>query len=140
MPSEREGLSFAVIEAMGSGLAIVVSDGPGNPEAIGDAGIVVAVGDVEALAATLGELARDPAQLRRLGSPHAGASCRPSPPTACAPASRRIPRRAGRALSRRVSPWSLQEGTFPRELRLAPAYASTTRSSDASSDSRGALR
>jgi glycosyltransferase involved in cell wall biosynthesis len=67
MPSEREGLSFAVIEAMGSGLAIVVSDGPGNPEAIGDAGIVVGLGDVDALAATLGELARDPAQLRRLG-------------------------------------------------------------------------
>jgi glycosyltransferase involved in cell wall biosynthesis len=56
-----------VIEAMGSGLAIVVSDGPGNPEAIGDAGIVIGLGDVDGLAATLGELARDPAQLRRLG-------------------------------------------------------------------------
>ena len=67
MPSEREGLSFAVLEAMGAGLALVVSDGAGNPEAVGDAGIVVAVGDVDGLAAALAGLAADRAQVRRLG-------------------------------------------------------------------------
>ncbi len=67
MPSEREGLSFAVLEAMGAGLALVVSDGAGNPEAVGDAGIVVAVGDIEGLAATLTCLAADRAQVQRLG-------------------------------------------------------------------------
>jgi glycosyltransferase involved in cell wall biosynthesis len=67
MPSEREGLSFAVLEAMGAGLAIVVSDGPGNPEAVGDAGIVVPVGDVGALAAALARLATNPEEVRRLG-------------------------------------------------------------------------
>lgn len=68
MPSEREGLSFAVLEAMGAGLALVVSDGPGNPEAVGDAGLVHPVGDVDALAAILAELARDRSQLARLAS------------------------------------------------------------------------
>lgn len=68
MPSEREGLSFAVLEAMGAGLALVVSDGPGNPEAVGDAGVVHAVGDVDALAAILGALADDPAELARLAT------------------------------------------------------------------------
>ncbi len=68
LPSEREGLSFAVLEAMAAGLAMVVSDGPGNPEAVGDAGVVVPFGDVAALAAALGDLARDPARRERLGA------------------------------------------------------------------------
>jgi glycosyltransferase involved in cell wall biosynthesis len=68
LPSEREGLSFAVLEAMAAGLAIVVSDGPGNPEAVGDAGVVVPAADVAALAAALGALARDPAERVRLGA------------------------------------------------------------------------
>jgi glycosyltransferase involved in cell wall biosynthesis len=53
LPSLREGISFAVLEAMARGLAMIVSDGPGNPEAVGDAGIVVPVGDVEGFAAAL---------------------------------------------------------------------------------------
>jgi len=67
MPSEREGLSFAVLEAMGRGLALVVSDGPGNAEAVGDTGIVVPVGDVGALAGALADLAARPEERRRLG-------------------------------------------------------------------------
>jgi glycosyltransferase involved in cell wall biosynthesis len=59
MPSRREGLSYAVLEAMGHGVATVVSDGPGNPEAVGDAGVVFRTGDVEALAASLLRLADD---------------------------------------------------------------------------------
>jgi len=68
LPSEREGLSFAILEAMAAGLAPVVADGPGNPEAVGDAGIVVPAGDPAALAAALGRLARDAAERERLGA------------------------------------------------------------------------
>lgn len=66
LPSLREGIAFAVLEAMAHGLAMVVSDGPGNPEAVGDAGLIVPVGDVDGFAAALrrdpvplGEAARD---------------------------------------------------------------------------------
>ena len=47
MPSYREGLSLAVLEAMSFGLATVVSDGSGNPEAVGDSGIIVRAGDAQ---------------------------------------------------------------------------------------------
>ena len=47
LPSEREGLSLAVLEAMAHGRPVVVSDGPGNPDAVGEAGVVVPVGDVD---------------------------------------------------------------------------------------------
>jgi glycosyltransferase involved in cell wall biosynthesis len=67
MPSRHEGLSFAVLEAMGQGLPTVVSDGPGNPEAIDDAGVVVPRGDVWELANALEHLARDGDERRRLG-------------------------------------------------------------------------
>jgi len=68
MPSEREGLALALLEAMGHGLAIVASDGPGNPDAIGDAGLLCGVGDVDALAGALVRLAGDPEERRRLGA------------------------------------------------------------------------
>ena len=67
LPSEREGLSFALLEAMGAGLAPVVSDGPGNAEAVGDAGIVFGLGDVDALAGVLERLAAQPLDVRRRG-------------------------------------------------------------------------
>jgi L-malate glycosyltransferase len=71
LSSQREGLSYAVLEAMSLGLPAVVSDAPGNPEAVGDAGIVVKRGDVAGFAgafrrlidvsdrAALGEAARE---------------------------------------------------------------------------------
>ncbi len=68
LPSTREGLSFAVLEAMAQGLALVVSDGPGNPEAVGDAGMVVPAGDLDAWAAALAALAGDRAERERLGA------------------------------------------------------------------------
>jgi glycosyltransferase involved in cell wall biosynthesis len=67
MPSEREGLSLAVLEAMGHGLATVVSDGAGNPEAVDDAGLVIPLGDSAALAEALTRLAGDPQLRERLG-------------------------------------------------------------------------
>jgi glycosyltransferase involved in cell wall biosynthesis len=66
MPSQREGQSLAVLEAMAHGLAMVVSDGAGNPQAVGDAGIVLPVGDVDAWAAELGRLAADAGERARL--------------------------------------------------------------------------
>lgn len=66
MPSRHEGLSFAVLEAMAAGLPCVVSDGPGNPEAVGDAGVVFPAGDEAALRAALARLAADPAERARL--------------------------------------------------------------------------
>jgi glycosyltransferase involved in cell wall biosynthesis len=66
MPSRHEGLSFAVLEAMAAGLPCVVSDGPGNPEAVGDAGVVFPAGDEVALREALARLAADPAERARL--------------------------------------------------------------------------
>jgi len=68
LPSSREGLSFALLEAMAHGLAPVVADGPGNPEAIGDAGVVVPAGDRRALGEALGALARDRERCHALGA------------------------------------------------------------------------
>jgi glycosyltransferase involved in cell wall biosynthesis len=68
MPSLREGQSIALLEAMRDGLAVIVSDGPGNPELVGDAGVVVPVGDAEALAAVLVRLAADADGRWRLGA------------------------------------------------------------------------
>ena len=68
LPSSREGLSFAVLEAMAHGLAMIVADGPGNPEAVGDAGVVVAAGDVGALAVALRSVAVDSFERARLGA------------------------------------------------------------------------
>jgi glycosyltransferase involved in cell wall biosynthesis len=67
LPSSREGLSFALLEAMARGVAPVVSDGAGNEEAVGGAGIVFPLGNVEALAEALARLAGDTEERARLG-------------------------------------------------------------------------
>ena len=67
LPSVREGLSFALLDAMSWGLAPVVSDAPGNVDAVGDAGIVVRTGDVAGLAAAFERLAADPDERVALG-------------------------------------------------------------------------
>jgi glycosyltransferase involved in cell wall biosynthesis len=66
-PSRREGVSYALLEAMGAGLPTIVADGPGSPEVVGDAGLVVPAGDVDALADALRTLAADAGRRRRLG-------------------------------------------------------------------------
>ncbi len=60
-PSEREGMSFALLEAMSHGLAVVASDSSSNPEAIGDTGLLHPAGDEAALAQALMRLSSDPA-------------------------------------------------------------------------------
>ena len=65
--SHREGLSFAVLEAMAHGLPAVVADVPENIEAIGDTGMAVRYGDEEELVAALRRLADDEPQRAELG-------------------------------------------------------------------------
>lgn len=68
MPSKREGLSFAVLEAMAAGLALVVTDIPGNTEAVGSAAKLIPCDDSEALAEAVILLASNAAERQRLGS------------------------------------------------------------------------
>ena len=66
--SEREGLSFALLEAMAHGLPAIVSDAPENLEAIGDTGVAVPYGDEEALVHAFGRLAAGPGERTALGA------------------------------------------------------------------------
>ena len=68
LPSHREGMSFALLEAMAHGLAPIVADGTGNVETIGDAGVVFPAGNVAAMSELLAGLAADPAARARLGA------------------------------------------------------------------------
>jgi len=66
---DQDGLPVAMLEAMGSGLAVIASDLPGLSEAIvdGESGLLVPAGDVAGLAAAIGDLAGDPAKRGALG-------------------------------------------------------------------------
>lgn len=68
LPSQREGMPMALLEAMSHGLAPVVSDAPGIAEAVGGAGAVVPAGDVRALTDQLARLAADGDARARLGA------------------------------------------------------------------------
>jgi glycosyltransferase involved in cell wall biosynthesis len=68
LPSHREGMSFALLEAMAHGLAPVVADGTGNAETIGGAGVLFPAGDLTAMSACLVELAADSTSRARLGA------------------------------------------------------------------------
>jgi glycosyltransferase involved in cell wall biosynthesis len=65
--SEREGFSFALLEAMAHGLPAIVADVPENVEAVGDAGLAVPYGDETALTAALRLLVDDGAKRAALG-------------------------------------------------------------------------
>lgn len=60
-PAEREGLSFAVLEAMAHGLPVLAADAPGNSEAVGDAGILFPPRDEGAMTNALARLSDQPA-------------------------------------------------------------------------------
>lgn len=61
LPSEVEGLSISLLEAMALGLPVVVSDIPGNVEALGDppAGLMYPLRDRHALAVALKSIVED---------------------------------------------------------------------------------
>ena len=67
--SDYEGLSNTLLEAMASGLPVVATAVSGTAALVGrtGAGIVVPVGDEEALAAALGTMARDHAEAAEMG-------------------------------------------------------------------------
>lgn len=68
LPSHREGMSLALLEAMAHGLPPVVADGSGNAETVGEAGVVFAAGDLEAMSDRLFDLAGDAQARARLGA------------------------------------------------------------------------
>jgi glycosyltransferase involved in cell wall biosynthesis len=68
LPSRREGMSFALLEAMAHGLVPVVAEGAGNAETVGEAGALFAPGDLGALSELLVRLAADAEERMRLGA------------------------------------------------------------------------
>jgi glycosyltransferase involved in cell wall biosynthesis len=70
LPSRVEGLSNVLLEAQAAGLPAVVSDIGGNVAVVNDGenGLVVPVGDAEALAAAMVKLYRSPALRVRMGA------------------------------------------------------------------------
>jgi glycosyltransferase involved in cell wall biosynthesis len=69
LPSRKEGLGVAILEAMAMGLAVVASAVGGIPESVEDGrtGLLVPPEDVDALAAALTRLARERDLARQMG-------------------------------------------------------------------------
>lgn len=69
LPTVREGMSLALLEAMASGLAVAASDAASNPELIEHdvGGLLCPVGESEAYATALRTLAADRVRVRRMG-------------------------------------------------------------------------
>lgn len=69
LPSFHEGQPMAVLEAMAGGLCVVASDVGGIPDLLGDdCGVLVPVGDVDALVCALDRVVGDEAERVRLGT------------------------------------------------------------------------
>jgi glycosyltransferase involved in cell wall biosynthesis len=69
LPSSNEGLPLALLEATAAGIPVVASDIGGNRDIVtdGETGLLVPVGDADALAGAINRLVQDPALARRLG-------------------------------------------------------------------------
>src|SRR5207248_6706065 len=69
LPSQAEGLSNAVLEAMAHSLACIATNVGGTPDLMrdGDTGLLVPVNDIDRLAAALARLAADPGLREQLG-------------------------------------------------------------------------
>jgi glycosyltransferase involved in cell wall biosynthesis len=67
LPTRADAAPWVIIEAMAAGLAVVSTPVGAIPEILGDAGIIVPVGDPEPLACQLAGLAGDPEACRARG-------------------------------------------------------------------------
>jgi L-malate glycosyltransferase len=78
LPSEYEGISNSLLEAMASGLAVVATDIPGNRELIDDGitGILIPCGNDDQLISALELLLTDAAKAARLGKNARDKVCR----------------------------------------------------------------
>jgi glycosyltransferase involved in cell wall biosynthesis len=65
-PSVYEGFGLPVLEAMACGTPVITSNVSSMPEIIGDAGVLLAPSDSQALARSLLELINDPVERQRL--------------------------------------------------------------------------
>jgi glycosyltransferase involved in cell wall biosynthesis len=68
VPSLYEGFSLPTVEGLACGTPVVASDAGALPEVIGDAGVLVPPGDVEALVSAVGGLLDDAGRRERLGA------------------------------------------------------------------------
>jgi glycosyltransferase involved in cell wall biosynthesis len=75
LPSEIEGLSTGLLEAMAAHRCIVASALPENIEALGDTGLTFSVGDVDRLAHALSIVIADPPLRRHMGDAAAARVC-----------------------------------------------------------------
>ena len=70
MPSHREGLPLALLEAMASGCAVAANGVGGIPEVVGrdgSCGLTLSLGDTENWVSALGDLLRNPEKRKSLG-------------------------------------------------------------------------
>ena len=67
-PSLRDNFPVVLLEALSAGCAVITSDAGGMPEVVGDAGLLVPPGDVEAIRAALRRLMADAALREELGA------------------------------------------------------------------------
>ncbi len=86
MPSYSESFGLVAAETMAAGTPIILTDGVAIHTVVSEAGAgrVVPVGDVDALAAALIELARDPDLRRQMGAAGRAAAARFAPQTVTA--------------------------------------------------------
>ena len=67
VPSVYEGFGLPAGEAMACGVPVVSTDGGALPEVVGDAGVIVPVKNVDAMASAIDQLLCDPARRATLG-------------------------------------------------------------------------
>jgi glycosyltransferase involved in cell wall biosynthesis len=65
-PTWAEGFGMPVLEAMASGVPVISSDNTSLPEVVGEAGVLVKAGDIQALASHMQQLLDNPALAERL--------------------------------------------------------------------------
>jgi glycosyltransferase involved in cell wall biosynthesis len=103
LPSSHENFPMVLLEAMGAGCAVVTTTAPGCREVVGDAGLCVPPGDVEALHAALARLIQNPALVDDLGA-RGRHRVKQFAPDLIAQAFERVYRSSSEGMGRR-SPW-----------------------------------